>query len=336
MASTSAWAVDSPQDRKARSDELFAVREGTMPGDPATARSPLLVGTELASDGGFEVGSSPSGSYSFTTVSSSWTWQYSGTMGSYNPRYWSSTTSPAHSGNWCVFFDLGPSTDRLYQNVTIPSGASATLSFWLKVGTSETLPMAWDTLRVSVTDISGSVPPASLAYSNLDAAVGYIWVNHTLDVSAFAGKTVRLQFDAYQDSTNNTSFLLDDVSILASSPNSGNCTENANTMCLVNGRYRVTSYWQNQYAGGVQANLQKTKLTDTTGAFWITNSSTYEYLIRINTATDNGRAWVAIPTFTDVEFFLVVTDTINGQTKQYHSSPGNRTLIYDPSYFVYP
>ena len=114
------------------------------------------------------------------------------------------------------------------------------------------------------------------------------------------------------------------------------CVEDANTMCLVNGRYRVTSYWQNQYAGGAQSVLYKSKLTDTTGAFWIANSSTYEYMIRFNTATDNGRAWVAIPTFTDVEFFINVTDTVNGQTKQYHSAPGNRTLLYDPCYFVYP
>lgn len=114
------------------------------------------------------------------------------------------------------------------------------------------------------------------------------------------------------------------------------CIEDTYTMCLVGGRYRVTSYWQNQYAGGAVSTLSKAKLTDTTGAFWIANSSTYEYMIRFNTATDNGRAWIAIPTFTDVEFFINVTDTVNGQSKQYHSAPGNRTLLYDPFYFVYP
>jgi hypothetical protein len=114
------------------------------------------------------------------------------------------------------------------------------------------------------------------------------------------------------------------------------CTEDAYTMCLIGGRYRVTGRWQNQYAGGAAATLSKAKLTDATGAFWIANASTYEYMIRINTATDNGRAWVAIPTFTDVEFWVAVTDVTNGQSKEYHSSPGNRTLIYDPFFFVYP
>jgi hypothetical protein len=114
------------------------------------------------------------------------------------------------------------------------------------------------------------------------------------------------------------------------------CTENASTMCLIGGRYKVTSYWRNQYAGGAQAILNKSTLTDATGAFWIANSSTFEYLIRINTATNNGKAWIAIPTFTDVEFYVAVTDTFTGQTKEYHSLPGNQSLIYDPFFFVYP
>jgi hypothetical protein len=114
------------------------------------------------------------------------------------------------------------------------------------------------------------------------------------------------------------------------------CTEDANTMCLVNGRYKVTSTWKNQFAGGATATLSKAKLTDVTGAFWFFNASTYEYMVRINTATDNGRAWVTILTFTSVEFFVDVTDTKTGQFKQYHSAPGNLTLLYDPSFFVYP
>jgi hypothetical protein len=114
------------------------------------------------------------------------------------------------------------------------------------------------------------------------------------------------------------------------------CVEDAYTMCLVNGQYKVTSHWRNQYAGGAMATLFKAKLTDTTGAFWLYGASTYEYMIRINTATDNGRAWVAIPTFTDVEFWVAVTDIFGGQYKEYHSIPGNQTLIYDPYFFVYP
>ena len=64
--------------------------------------------------------------------------------------------------------------------------------------------------------------------------------------------------------------------------------------------------------------------------------SNQAFRISFNTATDNGRAWVAIPTFTDVEFWIAVFDTVGGQYKEYHSPPGNRTLIYDPITFIYP
>ena len=120
------------------------------------------------------------------------------------------------------------------------------------------------------------------------------------------------------------------------SPGTGVCTEDAETMCLVGGRYKVTSHWQNQYAGGAVSTLKKARLTDATGAFFLSDSNTYEYLIRINTATDNGRAWISIPTFTDVEFWIAVTDMTRGQYFEYHSPAGNKTLIYDPFFFVYP
>ncbi|HQR44651.1 MAG TPA: hypothetical protein PK598_01390 [Thermoanaerobaculia bacterium] len=114
------------------------------------------------------------------------------------------------------------------------------------------------------------------------------------------------------------------------------CTPNATTVCLIAGRYQVTSHWKNQYAGGQVSTLNVTKRTDATAAFWLTDSNTYEYLIRINTATDNGKAWISIPMFTDVEFWVAVTDVTTGQTFEYHSPAGNRTLIYDPSFFVFP
>ncbi|MFI5180432.1 MAG: hypothetical protein ACHQPI_03480 [Thermoanaerobaculia bacterium] len=117
---------------------------------------------------------------------------------------------------------------------------------------------------------------------------------------------------------------------------SAGCTEDASTMCLAGGRYKVTSTWKNQYAGGAVSTLNKAKLTDATGAFWLLDSNSYEYLIRISTATPNGRAWIAIPTFTDVEFWITVQDMVNSQVNTYHSAPGNRTLIYDPYFFVYP
>jgi PKD repeat protein len=124
--------------------------------------------------------------------------------------------------------------------------------------------------------------------------------------------------------------------VTVASAGASSCVEDAATMCLLGGRYRIASHWRNQYVGGAVSTLSKATLTDVTGAFWLFDPATYEYLIRINTATNNGRAWIAIPTFTDVEFWIDVTDTVTGQSKEYHSAPGNRTLVYDPYFFVFP
>ncbi len=116
----------------------------------------------------------------------------------------------------------------------------------------------------------------------------------------------------------------------------GTCAADAQTACLIGGRYKVTSHWKNQYAGGQVRTLNTTKRTEATAAFWLTEANTYEFMLRISTATDNGKAWISILTFTDVEFWISVTDTVSGQSFEYHSPAGNRTLIYDPGTFVYP
>ncbi|HQR66336.1 MAG TPA: NHL repeat-containing protein [Thermoanaerobaculia bacterium] len=116
----------------------------------------------------------------------------------------------------------------------------------------------------------------------------------------------------------------------------GTCVQDASTVCLIGRRYRVTSHWQNQYAGGQAGTLSATALTDATATFWYFDANTFEYLIRVNTATDNGHAWISISTFTDVEFWIEVTDMASGQHAEYHSPAGNRTMLYDYWTFIFP
>ncbi len=330
IATIPAYGQDTLRDRMST---LHSRLVSVAPTPAPRSELQLAAGTELLQDGGFE-GGYYGGSQVVSTsgVTGPWTWTNNPTY--LNPIWQNYGSVVARTGSFLVYFNpFGTSTSRLYQTVSIPAGSTTTLSFWLWVGTLESTHLtAYDTLRVSIANTSGVVQ-GSITYSNLDSSSS--WVKHTLDVSAYAGSTVRLQFDTYEDFDNSTIFLLDDVS-MAATTSGASCNEDAYTMCLVGGRYKVTSHWKNQYAGGAVANLAKTRLTDTTGAFWTADANTYEYLIRFNTSTNNGRAWIAIPTFTDVEFWVAVTDTVNGQYKEYHSNPGNQSLIYDPSYFVYP
>jgi aminopeptidase S len=131
---------------------------------------------------------------------------------------WSSTAGviaqngpyePARSGSLNAWLDgYGMThTDSVSQSIAIPSGCSSyTLSFWLHIDTSEgTTTTAYDKLTVTL----GSTTLAT--YSNLNHASGY--VQHSFNVSGLAGQTVTLGFKGVEDSSLQTSFVIDDTAL---------------------------------------------------------------------------------------------------------------------------
>jgi hypothetical protein len=120
----------------------------------------------------------------------------------------SSTSEPAHSGSWDSWLDgYGSShTDTLTQSVTIPSGCTATLSFYLHIDSAETTTStAYDKLTVK----AGSTVLAT--YSNLNKASGYSL--KSFNVSSLAGQTVTISFSGVEDSSLQTSFVIDDTAL---------------------------------------------------------------------------------------------------------------------------
>ena len=99
------------------------------------------------------------------------------------------------------------------QSVAIPAGkSSATLQFYLHVDTAETTKSsAYDTLSVQVLNSSGTVLATLATYSNLNAATGY--AVHTANLAAYIGQTVTIKFTGKEDSSLQTSFVLDDVTL---------------------------------------------------------------------------------------------------------------------------
>jgi hypothetical protein len=103
-------------------------------------------------------------------------------------------------------------TDTLSQSVTIPSGCSATLDFYLHIDTAETTTStAYDTLKVQVLNSSGTVLSTLATYSNLDAASGY--TRRSLGLSGYAGQTVTVRFTGTEGSKLQTSFVVDDTAL---------------------------------------------------------------------------------------------------------------------------
>ncbi|KUO13635.1 putative Ig domain-containing protein [Streptomyces sp. DSM 15324] len=113
-----------------------------------------------------------------------------------------------HTGSSYAWLDgYGSShTDTLSQAVTVPSGCKATLTFYLHIDTAET---STGTQYDKLTVTAGSTTLAT--YSNLDAATGY--TQKSLDLSAYAGSTVTLKFSGVEDSSLQTSFVLDDTAV---------------------------------------------------------------------------------------------------------------------------
>ena len=121
----------------------------------------------------------------------------------------------ARTGSWKAWLDgYGTThTDTAYQQVTIPStAASATLTFWLQISTAETTTTtAFDTLQVQVLDSAGNLLQTLATYSNLNASAGY--VQKSFDLSSRRGQTVRIRFVGSEDSSLQTSFLVDDTAL---------------------------------------------------------------------------------------------------------------------------
>ncbi|WP_200886738.1 putative Ig domain-containing protein [Phaeacidiphilus oryzae] len=120
---------------------------------------------------------------------------------------------PAHSGSYDAWLDgYGAThTDTLSQAVTVPAGCTtAAFSFWLHVDTSETTgSTAYDTLKVQV--VSGGTTSTLATYSNLNAATGY--AQHSFNLASYAGKSVTLKFTGTEDSSLQTSFVIDDTAL---------------------------------------------------------------------------------------------------------------------------
>ncbi|MEU7619730.1 M4 family metallopeptidase [Micromonospora rifamycinica] len=122
----------------------------------------------------------------------------------------SSASQAAHGGSYKAWLNGYGSThtDTLSQSVSIPAGCRATLSFWLHIDTAESGSTAYDKLTVK----AGSTTLAT--YSNVNAASGY--VQRSFDVSALAGSTVTISFSGVEDSSLQTSFVVDDTALTLS------------------------------------------------------------------------------------------------------------------------
>jgi len=140
----------------------------------------------------------------FESGTASWT-SSSGVIGQ------NGSDEPTHGGTWNAWLDgYGQShTDTLSQAVAIPANCHATLTFFLHIDSGETTTtVQYDKLTVQANSTTLGT------FSNLNKASGY--AQKTFDVSALAGHTVTFKFTGVEDSSLQTSFVIDDGAVTLS------------------------------------------------------------------------------------------------------------------------
>ncbi len=152
-------------------------------------------GSELISNGGFEGSATP--------------WVGSGTG-----YFYTANGSYPHGGTGYIYFGVNNSvTGQAYQQVSIPSTATGTLSFWLNITSSETGTTAYDNLYVEVRNTAGTLLSTLATYSNANKGTAGAYAQKSFSLAAYKGQTVRIQFRSTTDSSVTTSFRVDDVSV---------------------------------------------------------------------------------------------------------------------------
>jgi Zn-dependent metalloprotease len=125
------------------------------------------------------------------------------------------TGRPARTGSWKLWLGGNgtTTTETVQQSVSIPSTVTAaTLSFWLRTDTAETGTTVYDTMKVQVVD--GATTTTLATYSNVGTNATY--TQKSFNVAAYKGKTISVKFLMNEDSSLQTSFVVDDTALATS------------------------------------------------------------------------------------------------------------------------
>jgi hypothetical protein len=114
------------------------------------------------------------------------------------------------------------------------------------------------------------------------------------------------------------------LTILDNDGDTGVCVAGGTTLCLGDGRFRVTVVWRT--SGGDSGDGQAVPFSDDTGFFWFFDPDNLELILKVLDACELpgfNNFWVFFAATTNVDFTVTVTDTVSGVTKEY-TNPGGQ------------
>jgi hypothetical protein len=166
----------------------------------------INVGTSTACGGGGGGGTNVIQNPGFESGTTPWT-QTSGVI--------SSGTGVPRTGSYAAWLNgYGTThTDSIYQQVTVPS-STAQLCFYLRVTSAETTTTTqYDRLQVQIRNTSGTVLTTLATFSNLNRTSHSAYTQQCYSVGSYSGQSIRPYFLGTEDSSLQTSFFIDDVSL---------------------------------------------------------------------------------------------------------------------------
>lgn len=101
------------------------------------------------------------------------------------------------------------------------------------------------------------------------------------------------------------------------------CAAGGQTLCLRDGRFRVEVEWRDlESRSGDRGIGGAVPGTAESGFFWFFDAANLELVVKILDARSlDGHHWLFYGALSDVEYWITVTDTVEGEVRTYHSPP---------------
>ena len=111
------------------------------------------------------------------------------------------------------------------------------------------------------------------------------------------------------------------------------CVADAQTLCLLGNRFRVSVDWQ--LRDGTTGRGMAVPQSDVTGTFWFFGAENIELVVKaLDGRSLNNRYWFFYGALSDVQYTITVRDTVTGVRKRYRNPAGNLCGQGDTNAFV--
>lgn len=100
------------------------------------------------------------------------------------------------------------------------------------------------------------------------------------------------------------------------------CVEDAQTLCLLNDRFRVSVEWQ--LGNGTSGRGQAIPQSEVSGTFWFFSPGNVELVVKaLDGRPLNNKFWFFYGALSDVRYTITVLDTVTGVRNRYRNTAGN-------------